>query len=151
SCSAPTERSVALDVLPDPKRTLKKSRMGPRRAAVLILIQVVFAIHILTWYFGGRHATISPVEPSESMYTLENGQLNAGFVFFSLAILSTVLLGRFFCGWGCHIVALQDLCGWFMKKCGVHPKPFRSRLLAWAPLVLALYMFVWPTVKREVV
>jgi tetratricopeptide (TPR) repeat protein/ferredoxin len=38
-----------------------------------------------------------------------------------------------------------------MKKIGIHPKPFRSRLLVIAPLLLALYMFVWPTFKREVV
>lgn len=37
-----------------------------------------------------------------------------------------------------------------MKKCGVHPKPFRSRLLVFVPVIVALYMFVWPTFKREV-
>jgi len=82
------------------------------------------------------------------MYTLELGQLNAGFVFFALALLSTLLFGRFLCGWGCHLVALQDLCGWIMKRLGVRPRPFRSRLLVYGPLALALYMFVWPTVKR---
>lgn len=82
------------------------------------------------------------------MQTLELGFMNAGFIFLAAALLSTLIFGRFFCGWGCHIVALQDLCGWIMKKCGVRPKPFRSRLLVYAPLALALYMFVWPTVKR---
>lgn len=142
---------MALPVLADPKRTVRKSRMGPRRAIVLVTVHVLIAVHILSWYFGGKRATISPVEPSESMYTLDKGELNAGFIFFGLAIIATAVLGRFFCGWGCHIVALQDFCGWLMKKCGVHPKPFRSRLLAWAPLVLALYMFFWPTFKREVI
>jgi len=37
-----------------------------------------------------------------------------------------------------------------MKKLGVRPKPFRSRLLAFAPLALAFYMFVWPTLVRLV-
>jgi hypothetical protein len=32
-----------------------------------------------------------------------------------------------------------------MKKAGVRPKPFRSRLLAYTPIVVAFYMFVWPT------
>ena len=92
--------------------------------------------------------TVSPIEPSESMYTLQNGAINAGFIFFTLAILATMIFGRFVCGWGCHIVALQDFCGWLMKKAGLRPKPFRSRLLIFVPLIVALYMFVWPTVSR---
>ena len=82
------------------------------------------------------------------MYTLENGEVNAGFIFFIVVILSTAVLGRWFCGWACHVVALQDLCGWMMRKMGVQPRPFRSRLLAWVPYLLAFYMFFWPTLKR---
>jgi tetratricopeptide (TPR) repeat protein/NAD-dependent dihydropyrimidine dehydrogenase PreA subunit len=58
------------------------------------------------------------------------------------------VLGRFVCGWGCHVLALQDLCAWIMKKMGITPRPFRSRLLVYVPLLAALYMFVWPTVLR---
>lgn len=122
--------------------------MGRRRALVLGAVHVVVLVHVLHWKLAGR--TLSPVEPSESMRTLEFGEVNAGAVFFALAILSTAIFGRFFCGWGCHIVALQDLCGWTMKKLGVRPRPFRSRILVWAPLALALYMFVWPTFSRLV-
>lgn len=131
-----------------PERTIRKSRSGPRRAIVLGLVHVAIAIHITQWWLGGR--TVSPVEPSESMQTLETGAVNAGFIFFAVAILSTLIFGRFFCGWGCHIVALQDLCGWMLKKVNVRPRPFRSRLLVYVPLVFALYMFVWPTFRREV-
>jgi tetratricopeptide (TPR) repeat protein/ferredoxin len=102
--------------------------------------------HIIQWRVMGK--TVSPIEPSETMYTLQNGFVNAGFIFFSLAILATLIFGRFVCGWGCHILALQDLCGWLLKKMGLHPKPFRSRLLVYVPLGAALYMFVWPVVYR---
>src|SRR5262245_20119262 len=102
--------------------------------------------HIIQWRLMGK--TISPIEPSETMYTLQNGFVNAGFIFFSLAILATLVFGRFVCGWGCHILALQDLCAWLMKKMGITPKPFRSRLLVYVPLLGALYMFVWPTALR---
>jgi polyferredoxin/tetratricopeptide (TPR) repeat protein len=81
----------------------------------------------------------------------KNGVINAGLIFFSVALLSTLILGRWFCGWGCHVVMLQDLCGWMMKKCGVRPKPFRSRLLIYVPLLMALYMFIWPPAYRWVV
>ncbi|MDX2130544.1 MAG: tetratricopeptide repeat protein [Planctomycetota bacterium] len=128
---------------------VRKSRMGRWRAIVLIAVHVIIAAHIIQWLVTGM--TLSPVEPSESMYTLETGAINAGFVMFALAILSTVLFGRFFCGWACHVVALQDLCGSWMQKLGVRPRPWRTRLpLYWATL-LALYMFVWPTVLREAV
>ena len=35
-----------------------------------------------------------------------------------------------------------------LKKIGLTPKPFRSRLLVYVPLIAALYMFVWPTAYR---
>ena len=125
---------------------VRKSRHAVWRAAVLVSVHVLILAHLTHFLVRGR--TLSPVEPSESMYTIELGQINAGFIFFALALLSTLVFGRFFCGWGCHIVALQDLCGWAMKRLGVRPRPLRSRLLMWAPLVLALYMFVLPSVRR---
>jgi Flp pilus assembly protein TadD/NAD-dependent dihydropyrimidine dehydrogenase PreA subunit len=128
--------------------SIRKSRRAKWRAAVLIGVHVAIAAHATHYLLAGR--TLSPVEPSESMYTLELGYVNAGFVFFAVALLGTLLFGRFFCGWGCHIVALQDFCGWLMKKAGIRPRPFRSRLLMWVPLVAGLYMFVWPSFKRWV-
>jgi polyferredoxin/Flp pilus assembly protein TadD len=134
---------------------IRRSRASRWRAGVLIAVHVAIAAHVLQWWYSGSRtgvrATVSPVEPSEAMYTLEEGLVNAGFVFFIVAIVSTFIFGRIFCGWGCHVVALQDLCSWIMERLGVRPKPFRSRLLLWVPLGLALYMFVWPTVRREVV
>ncbi|MBL8746272.1 MAG: 4Fe-4S binding protein [Phycisphaerae bacterium] len=128
---------------------IRRSKNGPRRAVVLALVHVIFALHLAHWYWRGE--TLSPVEPSESMKTLEAGEVNAGAIFFAAAILATLVFGRFFCGWGCHIIAVQDLCGWLMKKCGVRPKAFRSRLLIFIPLILAVYMFIWPTLKRVAV
>ncbi len=116
------------------------------RALVLILVHVTIVLHILHFVWYGR--TISPVEPSESMYALERGHLNAGTLFFIMAISCTAIFGRFFCGWGCHIVALQDFCSYLLKRCGIRLKPLRSRLLAITPFVVAFYMFFWPTVQR---
>jgi len=110
---------------------------------------VAIAIHIGLWLLKGGK-TLSPLEPSESMYTLETGVINAGFILFALAILSTILFGRFFCGWACHVIALQDACSWLLRRVKIRPRPFRSRLLMFVPLFFALYMFVWPTFRREV-
>ncbi|PYK14133.1 MAG: hypothetical protein DME64_11750, partial [Verrucomicrobia bacterium] len=125
---------------------IRKSKTGRWRAAVLILLNLFMIAHIIQWRVVGR--TVSPIEPSETMYTLQKGFINAGFIFFSLAILATLIFGRYICGWGCHILALQDFCGWLLKKMGLHPKPFRSRLLVYVPIIGALYMFVWPVVYR---
>ncbi len=140
------KRSIQLPVLRNsviPDNGIRKSKTSRWRAAALITLSLLMIVHLIQWWITG--VTVSPIEPSETMYTLQNGAVNAGLIFFSLAILATLIFGRFVCGWGCHIVALQDFCGWLMKKIGIKPKPFRSRLLVYVPMVVALYMFVWPT------
>jgi tetratricopeptide (TPR) repeat protein/ferredoxin len=143
------KRTIELPVLPNAsgsKNSIAQSKMSRWRAGSLIVLYVLMIAHFIQWRLMGT--TVSPIEPSEAMYTLQNGAINAGFIFFTLAILATVIFGRFVCGWGCHIVALQDFCAWLMKKIGITPRPFRSRLLIYVPLIAALYMFVWPTVSR---
>ena len=152
--SAANEQTVSLPIVEHNGYSgIAPSKNAPRRAWVLAIVHLLLLAHIGLWllskkygWFGGK--TLSPIEPSESMQTIELGYVNAGFIIFALALLSTLIFGRFFCGWGCHILLLQDFCGWIMKKLGVRPKPFRSRLLIWVPLLVALYMFVWPTFKR---
>ena len=143
------QRSTQLPVLQNSaaqKDGIRNSRTSRWRAGALITLTLLMIAHFIQWRITGE--TISPIEPSESMQTLQNGAVNAGFIFFTLAILATLIFGRFVCGWGCHILALQDFCAWLLKKFGLTPKPFRSRLLVFVPLIVALYMFVYPTVYR---
>ena len=112
---------------------VRRSKRGRWRALSLILVHAAVGLHLLQWYVTGR--TITPMEPSEAMQTLGQGLVNAGFVLFVLLILSTLVLGRFFCGWGCHIVALQDLCSWILRRLHIRPRPVRSRLLVFVPLL----------------
>lgn len=128
---------------------IKRSRRAVFRAISLLVLNLLIVAHIIQWKISG--STVSPVEPSEAMYTLERGEVNAGFIFLVVAMLTVLVFGRFVCGWACHVVALQDLCGSIMKKFGVRPRQFRTRLLGWAPLLLAFYMFFWPTVEREII
>jgi len=149
----PKTRSVELPVLnhetrPPGTTNIARSSVSRWRAAALIGLNLLMAAHIIQWQLTG--STISPIEPSEAMETLGQGAINAGFIFFALAIVATLIFGRFVCGWGCHVLALQDLCSWMLKKLGITPRPFRSRLLIWVPLLVALYMFVWPTVARYI-
>lgn len=145
--SAPPAVDRPLPIV-EPRRPthVRPSRTSRWRAAVLIFVHLIIIAHVIHWIVAGR--TLSPVEPSEAMYTLNDGYLNAGFIFFALAIAATAIFGRFFCGWGCHLVAYQDLCASLLKRVGIKPKPFRSRILVLAPLALAIYMFVWPSLYR---
>lgn len=156
-CHGNEKPTVSLPIVQDKAsiNPMKRSHMGRRRAIVLAVVQLLIIVHIVLWllgreygWFGGK--TITPIEPSESMEFAKNGVINAGLIFFVLALLSTLVLGRWFCGWGCHIVMLQDLCLWILRKMRIRPRAFRSRLLLWAPLVLALYMFIWPLFYRFV-
>ena len=125
---------------------VRRSWRGRWRAAALIAVHVAVLVHLAHWKIAGT--TLTPVEPSEAMETLELGYVNAGFLLFGALILLTVVLGRFFCGWACHVVAYQDLCAWLLKRVGLRPRPVRSRLLVWVPALAAAYMFVWPTLYR---
>ncbi|RIK65516.1 MAG: hypothetical protein DCC65_12600 [Planctomycetota bacterium] len=138
--------SVALPVLPGHGGHVRPSRASRWRAFSLVAVHVLMIAHFLHWMTAGE--TITPVEPSEAMETITTGRVNAGFVFFAVAIAATLILGRWLCGWGCHLVAYQDLTLWILKKLRLRPKAFRSRLLLLAPLGAAFYMFFLPEVLR---
>ena len=116
------------------------------RAVSLSLVYLIFAAHIIHWKITGQ--TLAPLELNEVMYTLELGIVTAGFLFMCLLALGTMVFGRFFCSWACHIMVLQDLCAWILKKMGIRRKPIRSRLLLLVPPLTAAYMFVWPQIVR---
>ncbi len=116
------------------------------RAATLTGVYVLMGLHIAHWKITGK--TLAPLELNEVMYTLELGIVTAGFLLMTMAVLSVFIFGRFFCSWGCHILALEDLSGWILEKIGIRPKPIRSRLLLLVPPGAMIYMFIWPQFKR---
>ncbi|RIK71677.1 MAG: hypothetical protein DCC66_00080 [Planctomycetota bacterium] len=126
---------------PPPRRDYSR-----RRAICLATVYLLFIVHLIHWKLAGR--TLAPLELNEVMYTLELGIVTAGFVFMAIVLLATVFFGRFFCSWGCHILALEDLAAWLLSYMRIHPKPIRSRLLKWVPVTAMLYMFVWPQLRR---
>ncbi|MBK9189517.1 MAG: 4Fe-4S binding protein [Phycisphaerales bacterium] len=127
----------------------RRSRIARWRMAALIVVHLLMIGHVLHWWWTG--SSVGRFVLSDSMKTLELGEINPGFLLFAAALLATALLGRFMCGWICHMGAMQDLCAWILRKLHLRPHLFRSRLLGYVPLALALYMFVWPTLKREAV
>lgn len=140
------KKKLSLTVLPQRKPDRAKGGMGRRRAMVLVIVHVLILLHIAHWWYTG--STLTPLEPSEASYSLRDGAINAGAIFFCLLICSTVITGRFFCGWACHLVACQDLARWLMLKVGVRPRPVRSRLLMLVPLFAVFWLYGLPLVER---
>lgn len=123
-------------------QAIKPNRYARWRAATLILVYVLMTAHVIHWRIAGR--TLAPLELNEVVYTVELGIVTAGFLFMAVAVAATAIFGRFFCSWGCHILALQDLSAWMLERLKIKPKAVRSRLLLWIPAGAALYMFAWP-------
>ena len=66
SCAAP---SVCSTVEGLPQRGIRKSKTGRWRGAALILLNLLMIAHIIQWWIMGK--TVSPIEPSETMHTLQ--------------------------------------------------------------------------------
>lgn len=147
---AGTSRSVPLPVL-QPRRGRPRPRpsnIAKWRFAALLTVHLLMVAHVLHWWITGE--SVGRFVLSDSMKLLELGEITPGAILFALALLTTAILGRFMCGWVCHVGALQDLVAWLLRRLGVRPHMFRSRLLGYAPLALASYMFLWPTFGRMV-
>lgn len=124
--------------------TKRTRSFGKWRTATLVGVHVLFIAHFIHWKLRGR--TLAPLEFNEVLYTIHQGIVTAGFIFMALVMVATLFFGRFFCSWGCHILALQDACGWLMDKLHIPRKPIRSRTLVWIPFVVMGYLFIWPQI-----
>lgn len=123
-----------------------KKNYGRRRAIVLASIYLLIGIHIAHWKLHG--STLAPLELNEVLYTIHLGIITAGFLFMVAVIFGTLIFGRFFCSWGCHILALEDLSASLLSRFNIRPKPIRSRLLKFTSIAAMAYLFIWPQVER---
>ncbi|MBL7923878.1 MAG: tetratricopeptide repeat protein [Bacteroidia bacterium] len=124
---------------------LKKPSYSTWRALSLTGVYLLMGIHMLHWKLAGR--TLAPLELNEVLYTLHLGIITAGFIFMGLTLLFTLVLGRFFCGWLCHILALQDFSEYLLKKVNIKPAPVRSRSLYAVPFIAMGYLFILPQIE----
>lgn len=112
------------------------------RVGTLVGVHVLFIAHFVHWKLKGR--TLAPLEFNEVLYTVHQGIVTAGFLLMAMVMAGTLVFGRFFCSWGCHILALQDAAGWILDKLGIKRQPIRSRALVWVPVAVMFYLFIWP-------
>ncbi len=115
------------------------------RAISLGGVWVLFAIHFIHWKLNGT--TLAPLEVSEVLYTIHQGIITGGFILMVVIMIATIFFGRFFCGWGCHMLSLQDGSTWILKKLKIRPNTIRSRSLLWIPFLAMIYLFIWPQIS----
>lgn len=127
------------------KPALKKN-IHRWRAASLLAVYILIALHITHWLIKGR--TLAPLEFNEVLYSIHLGIITAGLIFMAMAIIGTLIFGRFFCSWACHILALQDLSAWILEKMKIKPQPIKSRAFFIVPIAAMFYLFVWPQLVR---
>src|SRR5438034_3839197 len=76
-----TKRSIQLPVFknsPVQETGIRKSTTSRWRAVSLIILNLLMIAHFIQWWIMGK--TLSPIEPSETMYTLQRGAVNVGFI-----------------------------------------------------------------------
>ena len=76
-----------------------------------VLLMLLMAVHVATWYLFGIHA-VGSIGSEALLSGLSRGVLNAGFVFWILVLISAVILGRTFCGWFCWFGGYLDMVEW---------------------------------------
>jgi tetratricopeptide (TPR) repeat protein len=149
ACTSPKKKpgAVELPILQDHKRSLiRPSKVSRWRAFALLAVYALIAVHVA--HYNATGETVSPLEPSEAMQFSTSSVVNAGLIFFGLTIASTLVLGRWFCGWACHVVALQDFCRWMLGKVGIHPRAVNLGILGVVPWLAFVYMFLATIVLR---
>ena len=111
------------------------------RIASLIGIQLLILAHI--YIFGDQ--IIGSLDFQEFFHAfVKYGIVNAGVVLVILAFITTLIFGRFFCGWACHFGAVQELVWWLFKKMGITPRTVNSSLVTILPLFILLNFYISP-------
>ena len=115
------------------------------RIASLIGIQILILAHI--YIFGDK--IIGSLDFQEFFHAfVKFGIINAGVVLVILAFVTTLIFGRFFCGWACHFGAVQELAWWLLKKMGITPKTLNSSLVTILPLFILLNFYIAPNLAH---
>jgi polyferredoxin len=72
---------------------------------------LLMTVHVVTWYTMGIQV-VGSIGIEAFFSGLSRGVLNAGFIFWVLAFVSALLLGRAFCGWFCWFGGYLELIEW---------------------------------------
>tara|TARA_B100000029_G_C17521900_1_gene940229 strand:- start:69 stop:1424 length:1356 start_codon:yes stop_codon:yes gene_type:complete len=119
--------------------------MQKYRIISFVSIHILILVHVL-WI---KDAVIGSLDFQEFFDRfLGNGILNAGSIMVIFAFLSTLIFGRFFCGWLCHFGAVQELAWWVFDKLGIKTKTINSRLITFLPLFILFNFYIVPNIAH---
>jgi ferredoxin len=123
-------------------------RLQRVRAAVLAGVNVLILVHLWAYYGLGLRG-VGSIDFQEFFRSfLARGVVNAGALFTAGVLLASLVVGRAFCGWGCHFGAFQELCRALLVRLGLRPAVTHSGWTAVLPAVVLGYWFLWPPVAR---
>ena len=122
------------------------SRPARWRIVTLVVVHLCIAAHIIHWRLAGT--TLSSIQLSDAGRFTAEGVATAAVFFFAFLLVFTLLFGRFFCAWGCHMLALQEICRFVLRRVGIRPQLIRSRVLFFIPLFAAFTIYFEPIVER---
>ncbi len=107
------------------------------------MINALIVLHVVLYYAFDRKA-VGCVDFFGLATFLGKGQITAGTVFLGALIVLTLVLGRVFCGWGCHFALFQDLLTRLFDRLGVRVPFRRSRLELVIPPILFFVTLAYP-------
>jgi len=111
------------------------------RISCLIFLHILILLHV--YVFGD--SVIGSVDFQEFFHSfIKSGIINAGVILVLVAFLTTLIFGRFFCGWACHFGAIQELSWWILNKLNIKPKTINSKLTFILPAFILIYFYFTP-------
>jgi len=117
--------------------------MQKLRIASLVLVHILIFFHV--YIFGD--SIVGSIDFQEFFHSfIKLGLINAGTILVFIAFLTTLIFGRFFCGWACHFGALQEFSWWLLQKMKITPKTLNSRLVFFLPLFMLVYFYLTPNI-----
>ena len=121
--------------------------MQKYRIISFIVVHILILVHVL-WLKNSHLGSFDFQEFFDRF--IGQGILNAGSIMVIFAFFSTLIFGRFFCGWLCHFGAVQELAWWLFDKLGIKPKTINSRLLTFLPLFILFNFYIIPNISKAI-
>ena len=121
--------------------------MQKYRLISFIVVHLLILAHVL--WFKNSHVGSFDFQEFFDRF-IGQGILNAGSIMVIFAFFSTLIFGRFFCGWLCHFGAVQEFAWWIFDKIGIKPKTINSRLLTFLPLFVLFNFYIIPNFSKAI-
>ena len=133
------------------KENTKITRMQKFRIISHIILYTLIALHMITWYIM-EIQIVGNIGIESFFYGLAYGIINAGLIYWVLALMSALLFRRAFCGWFCMFGGYQEVVDWGFKKSKIRI-PRRPVLylgsIAFTGLIVMIFTFSYGSYVRD--